>query len=114
MAAVSHIPNFGDATASPAGDTVSLVGGAGAWASLSHLLLNIRSGSECMAEFMKMQTCFNRYPKLYNTNSHSNKANENESNMKLMNHPEARRHRINEARKANRMSDKQESSLMNN
>lgn len=51
-----------------------------------------------MAEFMKMQNCFARYPKLYNS-SHSNKMNEGESNTKPMNHPEARRYRINEARK---------------
>ncbi|CAF2407036.1 unnamed protein product [Rotaria sp. Silwood2] len=61
-------------------------------------------GSECMIEFMKMQNCFIRYPKLYNTNNHhSNKINkketEIESNMKLMSHPEARRQRMNEARK---------------
>jgi hypothetical protein len=41
-----------------------------------------------------MQTCFAKYPKLYNTN----KTNEKE-NMKQMNHPEARRYRMNEARK---------------
>jgi hypothetical protein len=50
-----------------------------------------------------MQTCFSKYPKLYNNNNHSNKMNENEnnieSNMKQMNHPEARRYRMNEARK---------------
>jgi hypothetical protein len=54
-------------------------------------------GSECMVEFMKMQKCFARYPKLYNKNNHSNKINEKESNIKPMNHPEARRHRMNEA-----------------
>ncbi len=56
-----------------------------------------------MVEFQKMQTCFSKYPKLYNNNNHSNKTNEKEnnieSNMKQMNHPEARRYRMNEARK---------------
>ncbi|CAF1010716.1 unnamed protein product [Rotaria sp. Silwood1] len=62
-------------------------------------------GSECMIEFMKMQNCFMRYPKLYNNNNnnHSNKIDDKEieikSNMKLMDHPEARRQRMNEARK---------------
>jgi len=50
-----------------------------------------------------MQNCFRQYPKLYNNNNHSNKINEKEneveSNIKLMNHPEARRHRMNEARR---------------
>ncbi|CAF5135652.1 unnamed protein product, partial [Rotaria sp. Silwood1] len=62
--------------------------------------------SECMIEFMKMQNCFMRYPKLYNNNNnnnHSNKIDDKEieikSNMKLMGHPEARRQRMNEARK---------------
>ncbi len=54
-----------------------------------------------MVEFMKMQKCFAQYPKLYNNNNHSNKTNEKENeielNIKPMNHPEARRHRMNEA-----------------
>ncbi|CAF1051291.1 unnamed protein product [Adineta steineri] len=67
-------------------------------------------GSECMMEFMKMQKCFTQYPKLYNNNNnnsndYSNKINkqenEIESNPKLMSHPEARRHRLNEAKKKN-------------
>ncbi len=53
-----------------------------------------------MIEFMNMQNCFTKYPKLYSHNNHSNKNNENENdvelNMKQMNHPEARRHRMNE------------------
>ncbi len=52
---------------------------------------------------MKMQNCFRQYPKLYNNNNHSTKINEKEneveSNIKQMNHPEARRHRMNEARR---------------
>jgi hypothetical protein len=52
-----------------------------------------------MAEFMKMQNCFSRYPKLYNNSNHSNKITEGESNTKRLDHPEARRHRMNEMRK---------------
>jgi hypothetical protein len=52
-----------------------------------------------MAEFMKMQNCFSRYPKLYNNSNHSNKITEGESNTKPLDHPEARRHRMNEIRK---------------
>lgn len=49
---------------------------------------------------MKMQKCFTRYPKLYNNNNHSNKTNaEVESNIKLMNHPEARRYQMKNSRK---------------
>lgn len=50
-----------------------------------------------MTEFMNMQKCFSQYPKLYN-NNHLNKTREKENTI-LMNHPEARRYRINEARK---------------
>jgi hypothetical protein len=50
-----------------------------------------------MVEFMKMQNCFSRYPKLYNNNNnHSNKIDEVESNIKPLGHPEARRYRMNE------------------
>ncbi|UJR33216.1 hypothetical protein I4U23_020671 [Adineta vaga] len=61
-------------------------------------------GSECMAEFMQMQNCFSRYPKLYaNHRKPSDKIDEKEtntkSNDKLLNHPEARRQRINEEKK---------------
>jgi hypothetical protein len=61
-----------------------------------------------MVEFIKMQNCFTRYPKLYGNNNHSNKTNEKENDVesiiKPMNHPEARRYRMNEARKKNNQS----------
>jgi hypothetical protein len=56
-----------------------------------------------MAEFMKMQNCFIKYPKLYNNNSNNShkiqeKESEIESNIKPMGHPEARRYRLNKER----------------
>ena len=54
-----------------------------------------------MEELMRMQKCFSRYPKLYNhkVSEEENKIESN--NVKLMNHPEARRYRMNESRKQN-------------
>ena len=55
------------------------------------------SGSDCQAEFRQMQSCFSKYPKLYL----NNRTTENDVELpnNEMNHPEARRHRINEAKK---------------
>lgn len=56
------------------------------------------SGSECMTEMMRMHDCFAHYPNLYKEKS-SEKENETKLGGKLMTHPEARRYRMNEAKK---------------
>lgn len=56
-------------------------------------------GSDCVAEWRKMQECFAKYPKLYGKKEHA--APTNQSTAKLSGHPEARRQRLRENREAN-------------
>lgn len=51
-----------------------------------------------MNELIRMQDCFSKYPKLYDKKSNVNET-ENSSNVKLMNHPEARRQQMNHSNK---------------
>ncbi|CAF0767352.1 unnamed protein product [Didymodactylos carnosus] len=63
------------------------------------------AGAECMNEFVKMQTCFTQYPKLYNKGDNIKTTKENEVAQTVMQHPEARRQRLQEEEKRRKNTD---------